>query len=42
MHPTTWPNSVTLQRVDTADTTCNPPPCGARGFIGRSPGRGHL
>ena len=42
MHPTTWPNSVTLQRVDTADTTCHPPPCGARGFIGRSPGRGHL
>jgi hypothetical protein len=42
MHPTTWPNSVTLQRVVTADTTWNPPPCGARGFIGRSPGRGHL
>jgi hypothetical protein len=40
--PTAWPNSVTLWRVDTADTTCNPPPFGARGFIGRSTGRGHL
>jgi anti-anti-sigma factor len=34
-------NAVTPQRVDTADTTCNPRPRGADGSIGGSRGGGH-